>query len=35
VSSTGEVVGHFGSGVAPDSEELMVAIKAALPDPSS
>ena len=35
VSSTGEVVGHYGSGVAPDSEELLVAIKAALPDPSS
>jgi glutathione peroxidase len=35
VSPTGEVVGHFGSGVAPNSEELTVAIKAALPDPSS
>ena len=35
VSSSGEVVGHFGSGVAPDSEALTVAIKAALPDPSS
>ena len=35
VSSDGEVVGHFSSGVKPDSEELQTAIEAALPPAQS
>ena len=35
VSSDGEIVGHFSSGVKPDSEELQTAIEAALPPAQS
>lgn len=35
VSSDGEIVGHFSSGVKPDSEELQTAIRAALPSTQS
>ena len=35
VSSDGKIVGHFSSGVKPDSEELQTAIRAALPSAQS
>lgn len=35
VAPNGQVLEHFGSGVAPDSEEMTAAIEEALPSPQS